>query len=105
MNRSSTAMSAHLDRVLGAVDHRQARLAFLFRRYGAVAEDLPVPLLVVAEQARRQVVAAAMALTAFGIYLYLHCVIPISVWCRRGPPPPGSAARPTRPRRPRAGPA
>src|SRR6516162_7841468 len=85
MNRSSTAMSAHLDRVLGAVDHRQARLAFLFRRYGAVAEDLPVPLLVVAEQARRQVVAAAMALTAFGIYLYLHCVIPLSVVSPRAP--------------------
>src|SRR5690348_8745613 len=79
MKRSSAVMSGHLDRVLGAVDHRQAGLAFGVRRHGAVPEDLPVPLFVVAEQARREVVASAVALAAFRIYLYLHCVIPLYV--------------------------
>ena len=65
--------------MLGAVDHRQAGLAFLVGPHGAVPEDLPVPLFVVAEQARREVVAAAVALAAFRIYLYLHCSVPLSV--------------------------
>src|SRR5690348_9226322 len=104
MNRSSAVMSAHLDRMLGAVDHRQPGVTFGVRRHGAVAEDLPVSLFVVAEQIRGEVVAATVALTAFRIYLYLHCAIPSrSCWCP-APPPPGPAGPPTRPRRSRAGP-
>src|SRR6476646_9011070 len=79
MNRSSAVMSGHLDRVLGAVDHRQPDATFGVRRHGSVAEDLPVSLFVVAEQIRGEVVAATVALTAFRIYLYLHCAIPLSV--------------------------
>src|SRR5882724_8634056 len=79
MNRSSAVMSGHLDRVLGAVDHGQPGVTFGVRRHGPVAEDLPVSLFVVAEQIRGEVVAATVALTAFRIYLYLHCAIPLSV--------------------------
>ena len=79
MNRSTAVMSGHLDRVLGAVDHGQPRVTFGVRRHGPVAEDLPVSLFVVAEQIRGEVVAATVTLTAFGIYLYLHCAIPLSV--------------------------
>src|SRR5437762_19623 len=82
MNRSSAATSDHLDRVLGAVDDRQPRVTFGVRRHGPVAEDLPVSLFVVAEQAGGEVVAATVALTAFRIYLYLHCVH--SPLCRAG---------------------
>src|SRR6266702_8519074 len=85
MNRSSAVMSDHLDRVLGAVDDRQLCVTFLIRRHGPVSEDLPVSLFVVAEQVRSEVVAATMTLTAFGIYLYLHCAIPLcSPLCRAG---------------------
>ena len=65
--------------MLGAVDDRQLRVTFLIRRYGSVPEDLPVSLFVVAEQVRSEVVAATVALTAFRIYLYLHCAIPLDV--------------------------
>ena len=65
--------------MLGAVDDRQLRVTFLIRRYGSVPEDLPVSLFVVAEQVGGEVVAATVALTAFGIYPYLHCAIPLSV--------------------------
>src|SRR6266566_8959963 len=77
MNLSSAATSDHLDRVLGAVDDRQPGVAFGVGRHGPVAEDLAVSLFVVAEQVRGEVVAATVALTAFRIYLYLHCAIPL----------------------------
>src|SRR5579859_5242029 len=79
MKRSSAVMSGHLDRVFRAVDHGQAGLAFGVWRHGAVAEHLPVAFLVVAEQARGEVVTAAVPLAAFGVYLHLHCVAPVSV--------------------------
>src|SRR6266568_1533429 len=103
MNRSSAVMSGHLDRVLGAVDHGQPCVTFGVRRHGPVPEDLPVSLFVVAEQIRGEVVAATVALTAFRIYLYLHCAIPLCVvlvpsassrqkWARAAGDSPGSSS-------------
>src|SRR5262249_41785760 len=76
VNRSSAAMSALLeqvDRALGAVGCRQARVALLARRHDAVAEHLPVTLVVLTEQVGGAVVAAAVPLTALGADLDFHC--------------------------------
>src|SRR5262249_61018662 len=76
VNRSSAAMSALLeqvDRSLGAVGCRQARVALFARRHDAVAEHLPVTLVVRTEQVGGAVVAAAVPLAALGADLNLHC--------------------------------
>jgi hypothetical protein len=61
-----------LDRVFGTVDNGQARVALRLRRHGAVAEDLPVTLVVVSEQAGGEIVAAAVPLAELRIDLYFH---------------------------------
>src|SRR5215471_7485289 len=78
VNRSSAAMSAlleQIDRALGAVGCRQARVALFARRHDAVAEHLPVTLVVRAEQAGGAVVAAAVPLAALGADLDFHCPV------------------------------
>ena len=63
--RSSLAMSEpldELDRLLGTVQHGKAGVVLLARRHGAVAQDLPVALVVLTEQARSKVVAATVPL-------------------------------------------
>src|SRR5437588_10289476 len=69
VNRSSAAMSRLLDvdRVFRAVQCRQAGVVLLARRARAVTEHGPVALVVVTEQAARQLVAPPTALTALGI--------------------------------------
>src|ERR1700722_1261016 len=79
---SSMAMSALLgqfDRLLGAVEHGQARVVLRLMRHGAVAEDLPVALVVVTEQAGGEVVTAAMPLTELGIDSQFHCAAPVGL--------------------------
>src|SRR5215467_4013195 len=87
--RSSTVMRGLLtkfDCALRAVRHRQASVVFPVGRHDAVAEDHPVSLLVIAEQVRRPVVTATMALTARGVDMQLHCVTPVgSVTSPAGP--------------------
>jgi hypothetical protein len=75
VKRSSTVISGLLqevDSAFGTVGRRQACLAFVARRYGAVTEDLPVTLVVRAEQVGREVIAAAVSLAAFGADLHFH---------------------------------
>src|SRR5690242_11319470 len=74
VNRSSVAMSRLLDvdRTFRAVQLGQAGVLLLARRHGAVAEHGPVTLFVIAEQARRKVVAAAVPLAALVIDPHLH---------------------------------
>jgi hypothetical protein len=67
-----SALLEELDRVFGTVQNRQACVLLLIRRHGAVAEDLPVALVVISEQARGEVVAAAVPLAELGIDLYFH---------------------------------
>jgi hypothetical protein len=55
-----------LDRAFGTVGRREARVVLLARRHGAIAEDLPVALVVVAEDAGGEVIAAAVPLAALG---------------------------------------
>src|SRR5215469_4042048 len=84
LNRSSAAMSVlldQLDRALGTVGHRQARVVHLARRHRPVAADRPVALVVLAEQAGGEVVAAAVPLTALGVDLHSHRSAPV---CRSG---------------------
>src|SRR2546421_2629198 len=78
-NRSPAVMSrllADLDRALGTVGHRQPCLALLVPRHHAVAEDRSVALLVLAEQTRSEIVAAAVPLAAVRIDLHFHCAVP-----------------------------
>src|SRR5690349_9262785 len=79
VNRSSAAMSAllELDRALGTVGYRQACVVRLARRHRPVAEDRPVALVVLAEQAGGEVVAAAMPLAALGVDLHSHRWTPV----------------------------
>jgi hypothetical protein len=72
-----SALLEELDSTLGTVERRPASILLLARRYGAVAKDHPVTFVVVAEQARGEVVAAAVPLAAFGADLQLHCVVPV----------------------------
>jgi hypothetical protein len=60
------------DRPLGAIGHREVCFVVLAWRDEAIAEDPPVPFVVVAEQARGDVIAAAVPLAAPGVDLYLH---------------------------------
>src|SRR5499427_9432247 len=79
VKRSSAAMSAllgYLDRVLGTVGLRQTCLALFARRHGAVAEQPAVTLVILAEQVRDEVVAAAVPLAALGADLHFHRVVP-----------------------------
>src|SRR5215469_15820889 len=90
VKRSSAAMSAlldELDRVLGAVQNGQAGVALRFLRHDAVAEDLPVALVVIPEQAGGQVIAAAVPLAEPGIDLYLHCAVPVCAVTAAGASP------------------
>src|SRR5262249_61268414 len=80
VNRSSAAMSAlleQIDRALGAVGCRQARIALFARRHDAVAEHLPVTLVVRTEQVGGTVVAAPVPLAAVAADLDLHGVVPV----------------------------
>jgi hypothetical protein len=61
-----------LDRVFWTVQDRQACVLLLIRRHGTVAEDLPVALVVISEQAWGEVVAASVSLAELGIDLYFH---------------------------------
>src|SRR5215475_16029460 len=79
LKRSSAAMSAllkDLDRAFGTVGLGQPRLALLARRHGAVAEQPAVALVILAEQVRDEVVAAAVPLAALGADLHFHRVVP-----------------------------
>src|ERR1700684_1216699 len=68
-----------LDRLLGTVQPREAGVVLLARRHGAVAQDRPVALIVLTEQAGRKVVAATVPLAGPRVDLYLHWDIPSSV--------------------------
>jgi hypothetical protein len=61
-----------LDRVFWTVESRQASVVLLVRRHRAVAENLPVALVVVSEQAGGEVVAATVSLAELGINLHFH---------------------------------
>ena len=79
------------DRPLRAVGHREVGFVVLAWRDEAIAEDRPVSFVVVAEQARGDVVAAAVALAAPGVDLYFHWAAPLNetLWvpgCLRGLP-------------------
>src|ERR1700728_5491858 len=79
VKRSSTLMSLflqHADRAFRAVGRGQPCFLFLAGRNGPVAEDLPVALVVLTEQVRGQVVAAAMPLAAVGLDLQFHALLP-----------------------------
>src|SRR5258708_39139464 len=65
-----------LDRVFGAVRNGEPCVVLPARRHGAVAEGLPVALVVVAEQAGGEVVAAAVPLAALGVDLDFHRAAP-----------------------------
>lgn len=65
-----------LDRALGTVGLRQTCLALFARRHGAVAEQPAVALVVLAEQVRDEVIAAAVPLAALGADLHFHRVLP-----------------------------
>jgi hypothetical protein len=67
-----SALLEKLDRVFGTVCDRQASVLLLVRRHGAVAQDPPVALVVFPEQARGEIVAAAVPLAELGIYLDFH---------------------------------
>jgi hypothetical protein len=49
----------------------------LARQHGAVAKNLPVALVILAEQAGRKVVTPAVPLAAISVDLYLHWDIPL----------------------------
>src|SRR5580700_159932 len=88
LKRSSTLMSLflqHADRAFRAVGRRQPCFLLPAWRNDAVAPDLPIALVVLAEQVRGQVVAAAMPLAAVGVDLQFHGVTPV-LW-----PGPGEA--------------
>jgi hypothetical protein len=72
-----------LDRVLGTVQRRQTGIMLLAWRHGAVAQNRPVALVVVAEQARRKVIAPAVPLATAEVDLHLQWDIPLSVRQRR----------------------
>jgi hypothetical protein len=72
-----------LNRMLGTIQRREVGVMPLARRHGAVAQNRPVALVVVTEQAGREIVAAAVPLAAPGVNLYLHRDIPLSVRQRR----------------------
>src|SRR6266550_4158629 len=80
-----------LDRALGTVGLRQTFLALFARRHGAVAEQPAVALLILAEQVRDKVVAAAVPLAALGADLHFHRVLPC---LRRVPARAGQARLP-----------
>jgi hypothetical protein len=61
-----------LDRVFWTVESRQPCVALLVRRHGAVAENLPVSLVVVSEQAGGEVVTPAVSLAELGIDLHFQ---------------------------------
>src|SRR5690242_5401069 len=108
--RSSTVISGLLDvdGALGAVGRGQPGRALLISGHQAVTEDLPVPLLVGAEQLRREVVTAAVPLAELGVDPYLHPCPPNSphgISAASARPPPGPAGRPTPAPRRRSGPA
>src|SRR5437016_5083029 len=79
-----------LDRALGTVGLGQTCLALFARRHGAVAEQPAVALVVLAEQVRDEVVAAAVPLAALGADLHLHRVGPVCAVCRSGPARPAT---------------
>src|SRR5689334_24703168 len=79
-----------LDRALGTVGLGQTCLALFARRHGAVAEQPAVALVVLAEQVRDEVIAAAMPLAALGADLHLHRVSPVCAVCRSGPVMPAT---------------
>jgi mannose/fructose/N-acetylgalactosamine-specific phosphotransferase system component IIC len=58
--------------MLGAVQDGEAGGLLLVRPDHAIAEDLTVTLVVIAEQPRGEVIAAAVPLAAFGIDLHLQ---------------------------------
>src|SRR6266566_9501540 len=80
-----------LDRALGTVGLRQTCLALFARRHGAVAEQPAVALVILAEQVRDKVVAAAVPLAALGADLHSHRVLPC---LRRVPVRAGQARLP-----------
>jgi hypothetical protein len=65
-----------LDRVLGTVQRRKAGIMLQGRRHGPIAQNHPVSLLVVTEQAGREVVAPAVPLAAPGVDPHSHWDIP-----------------------------
>jgi hypothetical protein len=79
-NRLSTAMlrpRGHPDRVLWAVEHRAAGVVLLAGRHDAVGKHLSVTLLVVAEHAGGEVVAASVTLTETGVDPHFHQNLPL----------------------------
>src|SRR3954454_3106807 len=76
--RSSTVISVlhQLDGCLGAVGLGEAGVVLSAGRHLPVTDDGAVALLVLAEEVRREVVAAAVALTAFAIDQHSHVAAP-----------------------------
>src|SRR3979411_1684342 len=65
------------DRLFRAVGRREACFLLLARRHDGVAENRAIAIVVVAEQAGGDVVAAAMPLATLGVDLHLHCAVPL----------------------------
>src|SRR2546430_5420343 len=90
-----------LERAVGTVGLRQPCLALFARRHGAVAEQPAVALVILAEQVRDKVVAAAVPLAALGADLNFHRVLSLSAPCsslsapRAGPGGSNPAAMPS----------
>jgi hypothetical protein len=72
-----------INRVFGTIQCRKAGIMLLARRYGAVANNRPVALVVITEQAGRKVVAPAVPLAATEVDLHLQWDIPLSMWQHR----------------------
>jgi hypothetical protein len=68
-----------LDRVLGTVQRGKAGIMLSAWRHDAIALNRPVALLVVTEQARRKVIAPAVALAGLMVDLHLHSDIPFAI--------------------------
>jgi hypothetical protein len=65
-----------LDRMLWAVERRAAGVILLPWRHPAVAQHLPVTLLVLTEQGGGEVGASSIALAEAGVDLHFHQDIP-----------------------------
>lgn len=63
--------------MLWAVQHRAAGVILLLRRHDTIAQHLPVPLLVITEKVRGEVIAASVPLAQADVDLQFHQDIPL----------------------------
>jgi hypothetical protein len=66
------------DRLLGAVEHRTPGVVLLAWRYCALAQHSPVTLVIVTDEAGREVIAAAVPLAPPRVNPQFHQTFPLS---------------------------